>query len=74
MPEAGRAANQFARTGHLEALGYGLFGLLHGKAKKADAEEGLGKGKMPAMVSIRNLHPITSSSNAEKLLTRGTLW
>lgn len=31
VPEAGRAANQFALGGHLEALGDGLFGLLHGK-------------------------------------------
>ena len=29
VTETGRAANQLTRTGYLEALGNGLFGLLH---------------------------------------------
>src|SRR2546422_961761 len=32
VPEAGRAANQLSGAGNLEALGDGLFGLLHGES------------------------------------------
>ena len=32
VPEAGRATHEFARTGQFEALGDGLFGILHGES------------------------------------------
>ena len=34
VPEAGRAANQLSGSGNFEALGDGLFGLLHGEKRR----------------------------------------
>ena len=46
VTETGRAADQLTRTGYLEALGNGLFGLLHGwSGPKQRAHARLARGK-----------------------------
>ena len=52
VPEAGRAANQLSASGNLEALGDGLFGLLHGESgRKQRARGDLARG------NLLNHHP-----------------
>ena len=47
VPEAGRAANQFSGSGNFEALGDGLFGLLHGgSARKQSARVVMARGNL----------------------------
>ncbi len=53
VTEAGRAANQLSAGGNLEALGDGLFGLLHGERSKTEIAGGDGKGNL-AIKSSRN--------------------
>ena len=46
VTETGRAADQLTRTGYLEALGNGLFGLLHGwSGPKQRAQRRMARGK-----------------------------
>ena len=46
VTEAGRAADELALGGQLEALSNGLFGLLHGEREKAEIGASVGKGKI----------------------------
>lgn len=47
VTEAGRAANQLSGSGNFEALGDGLFGLLHGeKGRKQRAQAAMARGKL----------------------------
>ena len=73
VTEAGRAPDQLARGGQLEALGNGLFGLLHGRSRpKQGAARCLARGKLalynklkPALVFRAKI----TSKNSEKGLT-----
>ena len=47
VPEAGRAADQLSGSGNFEALGDGLFGLLHGESGR--------KQRLPCPLSKANL-------------------
>lgn len=47
VTEAGRAANQLSGSGNFEALGDGLFGLLHGeKGRKQRPRAAMARGKL----------------------------
>lgn len=60
VPEAGRAANQLSGSGNFEALGDGLFGLLHGgKVRKQRRHAEMARGMCVVFRGKENLNPRT---------------
>ena len=58
VTETGRAADQLTRTGYLEALGNGLFGLLHGWSGPKQRGHGrLARGKFTDQAAAQKRPP-----------------